>query len=118
MSSSFVRFRTCTLWYSWGVAPSDQIRSAAARGHDVARLARQARSSLRRQTDPGGERRERTLAKQIALINTAMEPIRSYVGRLPHLDLIDPDLEADLRAASRSLQYERRQLKKMQRREE
>ena len=59
--------------------------------------------------------RQASIEKLIAQIDEAMKPIRSGIGSLLwHVEYRRH--EADLREVSKSLQYERKQLKKMRRR--
>lgn len=77
--------------------------------------AQRKRERLRRSTKPGNDAREDELAAVINLLRDAMSPIRSAIGRLPYRPLPERD-ERRLREASAKLKYERKQIRKMQRR--
>lgn len=80
----------------------------------VAAKARLLRENLRWEVPPGDETREAQITEHLALIDEAMKPIRSTIGRLAWITLRGVD-EQRLRVASQALQYERKQLKKMRR---
>lgn len=91
-----------------------EIANAVLEGNRAVDDARALRKRLRRASDPTDPGRQKTLADARERIRVAMVPIRSLRGRL----LWDPqpdDKEAAVRAVSEKLQYEAKQLKKMQR---
>lgn len=92
----------------------ETVRGAIDNARVVAAGAAGLRKKLRWKTSVGGAQREAQIGKFIDLIDKAMKPVRSFVGRLAYVPL-SPGLDRDLRRASRSLQYERKQLKKMRR---
>ena len=90
--------------------------NAVAAGRTAVSKAQNLREALRRNSTPGSKDREQQLDSALDEIDSAMYPIRSFLGRLPFVDLPD-ELEEDIRQTSKDCQYERRQLKKMQRRD-
>lgn len=89
-----------------------EISQAVSEGEAAANDAAALRARLRLVTKKGDPGREHDIKRAISRINKAMEPIRSIVGRL----LWDPQPEAEdraIRAVSKRLGYERKQLKKM-----
>lgn len=67
---------------------------------------------MRYEMAKGDPTRERAIEGALELIDEAMKPLRSMIGKL----LWDPQPEEQdqaLRAVSKRLQYERKQLKKM-----
>lgn len=83
-------------------------------GDAALREARDTRGELRWQAKPGDPAREAELHRVLRLIDDVMRPIRSAIGKLVWEPISDRD-ERRLRATSKALQYERRQLKKMRR---
>lgn len=90
------------------------LKTAVAKAHETADLAAKRRKHLRRRTVPGEPKREETLASMIERLRLAMAPIRSAIGYIPYDKYTEGD-EAKIRAASRRLKYERKQIRKMQR---
>jgi len=78
----------------------------------VADRAALVRQDTRRAEKPGDSVREKRLDATLDEIDAAMKPVRSAIGRIAWGA---GEYEAELRDVSRRLQYERRQLKKMQR---
>lgn len=78
----------------------------------VAADARIYRTKVRRRSEPGG-RRQPGLIRQINETKKAAKPLRKYLGMLQFHALPLEDAERKLRDASRRLQYERGQLRKM-----
>jgi polyhydroxyalkanoate synthesis regulator phasin len=95
-------------------ALQERIKKAVDHGGDIAAEAQFLRDELAKNSTPGTSDREQKLEAKIRQIDEAMRPIRSMIGRLPHVE-ISADVESSLRVTSANLQYERRQLKKMQR---
>lgn len=99
---------------------SDRVDSGIAAAESVAVRSADFRKQRRRNSKPGNKRREKELERLLDDINRAMEPVRSFIGRLQHTPktaatVITPEQEAALRDVSKDLQYQRRQLKKMRR---
>ena len=92
-----------------------RVEAATQQGEATATAARMAREDLRWTAEPGSDEREAQIAAMIDDIGDAMHEIRSLIGRLTW-DPIPDEYEKPLRSASRQLQYERKQLKKMRRR--
>lgn len=89
-----------------------EIEKLVAAAKRVNRDALLAREELRWRVRKGDPDRKQRIDTMIANIDRIMKPVRSMVARL----LWEPVPEAQaesLRAVSQSLQYERRQLKKM-----
>jgi hypothetical protein len=92
------------------MALSDDIKHA----HAVATTAEASRQDLRWNVKPGDPDRETQLSGLLEDIRLAMVPIRRAMG-LASAGRLPAASEEKARAASERLQYERRQLKKMQR---
>jgi hypothetical protein len=90
----------------------DAVARDTENGLDTANSARIFRENLRWRTRRGDPERTRTLEAELRAVDAAMKPIRAHIGRAVWEPLPDA-LEEPLREASRRLQYERRQLKKM-----
>jgi hypothetical protein len=94
--------------------PETSLDSILAAGEHSLEEAREAREALRKVTEPGDESREFRLAEARTLIDDAMVPIRSLIGKL----IWEPRPAAEeraLRDLSKRLGAERRRIKKMQR---
>lgn len=92
----------------------DEIDAAIERGKEVAAAVAEARRAMRWRVTPGDPTREDTIAASISMIDDAMRPIRSAIGKLVW-EPLPARQERALRETSKALQYERRQLKKMRR---
>ena len=88
------------------------VREALDGAYEAANGAATLRRRLRWKQKPGSRRREKQIADALEEIRRAMAPIRSLIGKAAWEEIPQ---EPDLRAVSRRLQYERRQLKKMRR---
>lgn len=93
----------------------DDARADAIAGQGVAVEAERLRKALRRRYKPDDTRRVDKVTAMIELIDRAMKPIRSHMGRLTW-EAYPSDVEQALTETSGKLQYNRRQLKKMLRR--
>ncbi len=93
------------------IEQTTQDVAAAEREHEAALTLRK---KLRWKSKPGTQRRERDIGRRISAIDCAMKPLRSHIGKLVWEPIPD-ELEGRLRAASRALQADRKQLKKMRR---
>ena len=93
---------------------NEKVQKSTARGHEALNKAHGVRVELRRSTEPGAPDRQKAINYALITLNGAMADIRSKIGQLPHYDHEDRSAVA-LREISQALQYERRQLKKMQR---
>lgn len=91
-----------------------QITKAVAAGEAAAEDVRLTRERLRRTEKPGTPDREEALEQALGEIDTAMRPIRSLLGKVVW-EPVPEEQEDALRAASKQLGYERKQLKKMRR---
>lgn len=78
----------------------------------VANHATIVRQDTRRAEKPGDPAREKRISDTLDQIDQAMRPIRSAIGKIAWGTA---EYEEELRDVSARLQYERRQLKKMQR---
>lgn len=87
-----------------------QVETGAALAQDSADL----REALRWKAKTDDEGRAGDLVDMLERIRLAMIPIRSEIGRLVW-EPLPAKLEEGLRTVSARLQYERKQLKKMQR---
>jgi hypothetical protein len=92
---------------------TSQAERAAAKGRETVDFAQAERAAMRK-TMRHGPQRVKRLEAAIDAINLAMKPIRSLIGKTTW-EPLPTAIEDDLRSVSRQLQYERRQLKKMQR---
>lgn len=88
------------------------ITRAVATGEEVAEAARGVREDLRWTVARDNTDRQARIAAAMEEIRHAMAPIRAEIGRLIW-EPIPAEQEKALRAVSQSLQYERKQLKKM-----
>ena len=94
----------------------DSLEKQIAAANAAATIAADARVSLRRRTQPGDPERAEAIERALSNLAAAMTPLRSAIGRLVWEPLPDA-LEQRLRDASARCQYERRQLRKMQKRD-
>lgn len=92
----------------------DQIIRDVAAAEQEHEAALKLRRRLRWKSKPGTQKRERDIGRRISAIDCAMKPLRSHIGKLVWEPIPD-ELEDRLRAASRALQADRKQLKKMRR---
>lgn len=90
------------------------LREDVKHAHAVATTAEASRQDLRWNVKPGDPDRETQIAGLLEDIRLAMIPIRRAMGQAS-AGLITEATERQVREASARLQYERRQLKKMQR---
>lgn len=90
------------------------LRAVVERGRETARDATMTRQGLRWRSSPTDAGRQKAIADAIEDINDAMADIRSARAWVVWHPVPEADEDA-LRAVSRDLQYERKQLKKMQR---
>ena len=90
------------------------INDDTKKAHEIADEAQRLRQDLRWNVKPGEADREQAIEACLEKIRLAMVPIRSAMG-LAAWGKVTKAAEAKLRDASARLQYERRQLKKMQR---
>ena len=96
--------------------PYDAAPKAVSDALAAADEAAAVRRDLRRTVTPGAPDRERLIADTLRLLGEAMEPVRSLIGRFVWQPCPEAT-EASLREASARLQYERKQIKKMRRRD-
>jgi DNA repair exonuclease SbcCD ATPase subunit len=75
--------------------------------------ARSVREEMRWRQTPGSAERQASLRDHLHRITMAMAPLRSAIGKLVFGDEEATEAEHELRAASKRLQYERKQLNKM-----
>lgn len=92
-----------------------EITRAVREGEDGARVAADLRARLRFKTKPGEPGREQDIARMLDALDYAMKPVRSLIGRALWEPIPD-EHENALRAVSKRLGYERKQLKKMRQR--
>lgn len=88
------------------------ITQAVATGEEVAEHARETREDLRWKSKRTDHDRQVRIDAAMEEIRYSMAPIRAEIGRLVW-EPIPNEQERALRAVSRTLQYERKQLKKM-----
>ena len=85
---------------------------------NLAEEARAFRFAERGSEPPGAGQREIRIRAVLRRLTAAMDRVRSINGQLQwNAALLSPAEEALLRETSRAIQYERRQLKKMQRKD-
>lgn len=94
------------------IQPDAALLAAVAQAHVAELHARSVREEWRRQ--PTSLERTDAILGALEGLRVAMVPLRSAIGRLVWEPLPD-DLERRLREQSARLQYERRQLRKMDR---
>lgn len=94
-----------------------QIDDDIKRGAQTAEGARLFREDTRWKARPGDAEREREIEEWLARIDDAMRPLRRLAGQLGGGWIaVTPARETRLRAVTRDLGYQRKQLKKMRRR--
>lgn len=94
-----------------------EIQRMIKHGHTAAGQAQAVREETRWSAPKSDLFRAQALAVEIERLGAVMQPIRREIGRIAWSeDSFPPDMEANLRAVSQQIQYERKQLKKMLRR--
>jgi len=88
-------------------------RVVAADGHAAADDAQALRHHLRGRTKKSDASRISRIGTELDRLDAVSRPLRSVVGRLPYITVITQAEIADVKAASKRIQYERSQLKKM-----
>lgn len=92
----------------------DQLEQDLDAAREAVVLVEGTRAKLRRTTLPGDESRERQLDAARRQLDEVMRPLRRRIGQLVW-DPIPSRQERALRDVSKSIQRERRRIKKMQR---
>lgn len=102
------------MWYDSSM-PSELPRDAIESAEAAVAFAQQVRKFHRRRTDRGAEQRRRDIEVAIERLRTAMVPLRAEIGRFPYgpQTTVAENNRNKIRAASDSLQRERRKLWKM-----
>lgn len=98
------------IWYDSFMTDNERdsaLQAAAA----AVKFARDVRARHARRTDRGTAQREQDLRLALQGIASAMQPLRSEIGRTTYKDVPRED---EIREASKALQIERRKLWKMQ----
>lgn len=91
----------------------DDPRVVAENGHAAATAAADLRRHLRGRTKKTDASRVARIGTELDRLDAAAKPLRSMVGRLPYLKVITQAEIVDVQEASKRIQYERSQLKKM-----
>lgn len=108
MSSRVVRFGTIS------AMPQElDPRSVADDGHAAANSAASLRVHLRGRTKKTDASRISRIGTELDRLDDVAGPLRSVIGRLPYITVITQAEIAYVKDASKRLQYERSQLKKM-----
>lgn len=88
-------------------------RDVAAAGHAAADSAQALRLHLRGRTKKTDASRISRIGTELDRLDAAAQPLRSVIGRLPYIVVITQAEIASVKDASKRIQYERSQLKKM-----
>lgn len=107
--------RSLQMWYD-ALMAEHPIQADLKAAFAAVRHARDVRKYHARRTTKGSAQRETDLSEALARLKEAMKPLRSYLGSVPYKTESHSlqEITANVEAASKAIQSERRKLWKMQ----